>query len=192
MTGQALDVGIGILELVLAGYVIGRLLRSRVGLPWLIAPTGFFFLRGIDRVGAGLFGGTPRAVGLLLDSLVLGVLVVVLFSIDRGLRGLLGSQGRGSTARAGVRTGSPRLPAVCPPSTGDAGHDDRRRSPLPTRARPGGHEAARRAGRDDRGGGRPPRAGVPGSPKRAGGRRAIASSGAVARCRLVAFGLDSE
>ena len=61
MTGQALDIGIGILELVLAGYVLARLWRFRRGFPWLIAPTGFFLLRGVDRVGAGLFGGVPRS-----------------------------------------------------------------------------------------------------------------------------------
>lgn len=83
MTGQALDIGIGILELALAGYVLRRLWGFRRGFPWLLVPTGFFLLRGIDRLGAGLLGGTPRAVGLLLDPLVLGVLLLLLLSIDR-------------------------------------------------------------------------------------------------------------
>lgn len=92
MTGQALDVGIGIIELVLAGYVLRRLWRFRRGFPWLIAPTGFFLLRGIDRIAAGLFGGTPHAIGLLLDPLVLGVLLLLLLSIDRIVSGLAAAE----------------------------------------------------------------------------------------------------
>jgi signal transduction histidine kinase len=83
MTGHALDIGIGIVEVMIAAYVLKRLWRFRRGFPWLIAPTGFFLLRGVDRIGAGLFGEVPGVVGLLLDPLILAVLVLLLFSIER-------------------------------------------------------------------------------------------------------------
>lgn len=88
MTRQALDVGIGTLELVLAAYVLARLWRFRRGFPWLIAPSGFFFLRGADRIAKGLFGDAPSVLGYLIDPLILAVLVLLLFSIDRIVSGL--------------------------------------------------------------------------------------------------------
>jgi signal transduction histidine kinase len=93
MIARALDIGIGTLELALAGYVLGRLWRFRRGFPWLIAPSGFFLLRGVDRIGVGLFGDMPRIFGRLLDPLILGVLVLLLFSIDRIVSGLAAAEG---------------------------------------------------------------------------------------------------
>jgi signal transduction histidine kinase len=92
MIGHALDIGIGTLELLLAGYVLRRLWRFRRGFPWLIAPTAFFLLRGVDRFGSTFFGGLPHAVGLLVDPLVLTLLVLLLFSVDRIVRSLTAAE----------------------------------------------------------------------------------------------------
>src|SRR6201995_3278001 len=92
MTGHALDIGIGIVEVLIAGYVLKRLWRFRRGFPWLIAPTRFLLLRGVDRIGAGVFGGVPGVVGLLLDPLILAVLVLLLFSIERIVTGLAAAE----------------------------------------------------------------------------------------------------
>ncbi|HKN64576.1 MAG TPA: hypothetical protein VJV76_09630 [Gaiellaceae bacterium] len=89
---EALDVCIGTVEIALGAYVLRRLWRFRRGFPWLIAPTGFFILRGADRIGSAVSGGLPHAIGLLLDPLVLVLLVLLLFSVDRIVRDLAAAE----------------------------------------------------------------------------------------------------
>jgi signal transduction histidine kinase len=89
---QALGIGIGTLEVALGAYVLRRLWRFRRGFPWLIAPTGFFLLRGAERIGKEIFGGLPYAVGLMVDPLVLALLVLILFSVNRVVRDLAAAE----------------------------------------------------------------------------------------------------
>jgi signal transduction histidine kinase len=88
MTSRGFDLGIGILELVLGAVVLAHLWRFRRGLPWLIALTAFFFLRAVDRIAVGVFGSAPNLLGGLLDPLIVAVLVLLLFSVERIARGL--------------------------------------------------------------------------------------------------------
>jgi len=92
MTAHAVGIAIGALELVLAAYVLRRLWRFRRGFPWLIVPTGFFLLRGAERIGEEVFGGLPHVVGLLVDPLVLALLVLLLASVDRLVRDLAAAE----------------------------------------------------------------------------------------------------
>jgi signal transduction histidine kinase len=88
MPSNAFDLGIGILEFALGAVVLAHLWRFRRGFPWLIALTAFFFLRASDRIAVGAFGSAPEVLGGLLDPLIVAVLVLLLFSIERIVRGL--------------------------------------------------------------------------------------------------------
>ncbi len=87
MQGE-IDLGIGGLEFVLGTVVLAHLWRFRRGFPWLVALTGFFFLRSVDRISLGAFGTAPTFLGNLLDPLIVVVLVLLVFTIDRLARGL--------------------------------------------------------------------------------------------------------
>jgi signal transduction histidine kinase len=88
MPSHALDLGIGVLELVLGAVVLIHFWRFRRGFPWLIALTVFFFLRGVDRLVVGFLGTAPDVLGGLLDPMIISVLVLLLFSIRRIVRAL--------------------------------------------------------------------------------------------------------
>jgi signal transduction histidine kinase len=92
MTGHMLDIGIGALEIVLAGYVCRRFWRVRLAFPWLLAPVAFLLLRGVHRIAAGVFGATPRVIEFLLDPLMLAVVVLLLFAVDRIVSGFAAAE----------------------------------------------------------------------------------------------------
>lgn len=88
MASHLFDLGIAILELSLGAVVLVHLWRFRRGFPWLIALTAFFVLRGVDRLAVGVFAWAPDVLGGLLDPLIVLVLVLLLFSIERIVRDL--------------------------------------------------------------------------------------------------------
>jgi signal transduction histidine kinase len=88
MTGDALNLAIGSLEIVLAVVVARHVWRFRRGFPWLIALTAFFLLRGVDRVVVPVVGQEPAVLDVLVDVLVLLILVLLVFAIKRLVHGL--------------------------------------------------------------------------------------------------------
>lgn len=88
MTKSGLDLAIGGLEIILAATVLRQFWRFRRGFPWLVVLTSFFMLRGADRVARAFTGDAARTFGFALDAVLLLVLVLLLFTIGRVVRGL--------------------------------------------------------------------------------------------------------
>jgi hypothetical protein len=112
MIGDALNLAIGCLEFVLAVVVVRHVWRFRRGFPWLIALTAFFLLRGVDRVLVAFAEKEPAVLGVLVDALVLLILVLLVFAMERLVHGLeLASTPRSSgsasiAARSSTTAGS--------------------------------------------------------------------------------------
>jgi signal transduction histidine kinase len=88
VTKSGLDLAIGGLEIILAATVLRQFWRFRRGFPWLVVLTSFFMLRGADRVAGAFTGDAARTFGFALDAVLLLVLVLLLFTIGRVVRGL--------------------------------------------------------------------------------------------------------
>jgi signal transduction histidine kinase len=85
---SGLDLAIGTVEALLALVVLRQLGRFGRSFPWLVALMAFFVLRGIDRIYVGLSEHEPRAIAFVLDGLLLLVLALLLFGIEKMARGL--------------------------------------------------------------------------------------------------------
>jgi len=101
MTAQdALSLVIGALELTLALVVLRHLGRFGRTMPWLAVLMAFFAFRGVDRVYVAIRGDEPTAVALASDSVLVLVLVLLLFGIERTVRGLRLAQDEASYREA--------------------------------------------------------------------------------------------
>jgi signal transduction histidine kinase len=79
-----LDVGIGAIEIAFAAVLAVTCLRLRRS-GWLVVFSIFFGLRGLDRVLVGIVGHEPEAIGLALDVVLAGVLVVLVVTARQAL-----------------------------------------------------------------------------------------------------------
>jgi signal transduction histidine kinase len=86
--GEGLGLAIGTVEVLLALVVLGQIGRFGRSFPWLAALMVFFVLRGIDRIYVGVLGHEPRVMAFVLDALLLLVLVLLLFGLEKMARGL--------------------------------------------------------------------------------------------------------
>jgi signal transduction histidine kinase len=82
------DLGIGCLELALAGVMLRPHRRFRRDVPWLVAPIAFFAFRGLDRAAGGFIDHEPLILRSLVDALVAGILALMLFVIDTLFSGI--------------------------------------------------------------------------------------------------------
>lgn len=76
-TSRALDVSIGVLELVLVVFVVAHFRRIARPFFWVIALMAFFALRGFERIYVGFGGYQPFELELALDALVLAILALL-------------------------------------------------------------------------------------------------------------------
>ena len=85
---QILDGLIGGFEIVLAITVLLHLWRFRRGFPWLVVLTSFFVVRGGDRITVAFTGRGEQTFGFVLDALLLGVLALLLITMERVVHSL--------------------------------------------------------------------------------------------------------
>ena len=88
-TSDALSLGVGALQLVLAFVVAVRLGRYVRAFPWLAALMLFFGIRGAMRVYAALAGEAPESLALPVDFLLLAALLLLIVGVERTGRGLV-------------------------------------------------------------------------------------------------------
>ena len=86
--GSSLNLALGVIQLVLAAVVLRNLGRFGRAVPWLAALMTFFALRGVDRLYVALADDEPVVFSAVLDGMVLVVLVLLLFGLERTVRGL--------------------------------------------------------------------------------------------------------
>jgi signal transduction histidine kinase len=79
---------LGSLEAVLALVVLRHLARFGRAFPWLAALMAFFFLRAANRFYVAFAGDEPLAFSLLVDGPAVVLLLLLLFGIERMIRGL--------------------------------------------------------------------------------------------------------
>ncbi len=89
--GEALSLGVGVLQIVLALVVARRLARFGRVFPWLGALTIFFALRGVTRV-VDAFTDSTEALAVPVDLLLILVLILLILGFDRTTRALLLAQ----------------------------------------------------------------------------------------------------
>jgi signal transduction histidine kinase len=83
-----LNIVIGSLQLMLAVLVMRHLGRFGRSFPWLAALMLYFGLRGIVRLYAGVFHDDVPAFEIATDVVLVVVLVLLAFGIERTVRGL--------------------------------------------------------------------------------------------------------
>ena len=87
-TSDLLSLVIGSLQLAFSLVVLARLGRYGRALPWLVALTAFFALRGLMRIYAAFAGEAPETVALPVDALLFVALVLLIAGVERTARGL--------------------------------------------------------------------------------------------------------
>ena len=83
-----LNLAVGVVQIALAVIIFRFLGRFGRTYPWLFALTAFFALRGVSRLYYGFTDNEPHAFTIVVDGVVLGTLVLLLWGLDRTVRGL--------------------------------------------------------------------------------------------------------
>jgi signal transduction histidine kinase len=86
--GEWLSLCVGSLELLLALVVARRLATFGHAIPWLVAMTAFFALRGATRLLEAVVGHDPPALTLAADGVLLAVLALLILGVDVSARRL--------------------------------------------------------------------------------------------------------
>ena len=89
-TGDAVNIAIGILQVVFALVVVRHVARFGRSFPWLMVLVAFFFVRGTDRIYSGL--SESERLGIAVDLVALACVVLLITGIDKTVRALRASQ----------------------------------------------------------------------------------------------------
>jgi signal transduction histidine kinase len=87
---DGLNIVIGVLEVLLAAVVVRHIARFGRAFPWLMVLMAFFFVRGIDRIYAGI--SESDRLGWAVDVVALTCVVLLIVGIDKTVRALRASQ----------------------------------------------------------------------------------------------------
>lgn len=85
---SALELGLGLVEILLGLVIISELRRFGRRLPWLVVLMAFFLLRGVDRIYVSFHGSDPNAVTATVDGVLILVLVFMLVGLRRTVQAL--------------------------------------------------------------------------------------------------------
>jgi signal transduction histidine kinase len=94
---DVVNVVLGSVEIALALVVLRHLGRLGRAFPWLAALMAFFVLRGVDRIYAGLTDS--ERLGVAVDAVLVVVVLLLLFGIDKTVRALKAAQHEASFRR---------------------------------------------------------------------------------------------
>jgi signal transduction histidine kinase len=89
-SGDAVNIAIGVLQVVFAFVVVRHIARFGRSFPWLLVLMAFFFVRGIDRIYSGI--SESERLGLAVDVVALACVVLLIAGIDKTVRALRASQ----------------------------------------------------------------------------------------------------
>lgn len=87
---DAINIAIGILQVLFALVVMRHIARFGRAFPWLLVLIAFFFVRGTDRIYSGI--SESERLGIAVDLVALACVLLLILGIDKTVRALRASQ----------------------------------------------------------------------------------------------------
>jgi signal transduction histidine kinase len=85
---SAVQLGLGLVEILLGIVVIFELRRFGRRLPWLVVLMAFFLVRGADRIYVAFHGSDPDSITTTVDGLLVLVLIFMVVGLRRTVEAL--------------------------------------------------------------------------------------------------------
>jgi signal transduction histidine kinase len=88
--GDAINITLGILQVLFALVVVRHVARFGRAFPWLMVLMAFFFVRGTDRIYSGV--AESERLGIAVDLVALACVILLILGLDKTVRALRASQ----------------------------------------------------------------------------------------------------